>query len=329
MAKIGENISEEQKNRLTDFIPDPEREKFISHHRKLSPEELIIHMKVKGIDFSLMSEKEALERITRNTYYFKIGVYRANYEKGKDGKYLNLDFAYLDDLATLDMRLRYIILQIALDLEHSLKTKILNIITYNKDIDGYKIVKDFELQTGNSIQLIMEPSRSKTHYLYTLKRKHFQYPSVWVLLEVMKFGDFSRFVEFFYNYNNLRKKEVKDASNMIKYAKNIRNAAAHNNPILINIYNGYKINPDQKLVKLSEQIGINSDVYRNVKTNDILSLLYLHNTYSSDGIVKNRVMQIEEFLRRCERNSEYYTKNNNLLELYNTLIKVIDFYKSQ
>lgn len=91
--------------------------------RKLSIDEQIDYMKNKsGIRFNIINEKEAKEFLTNNNYYFKIKSYAKNYEKYQEGenagKYINLEFAYLKELSTLDMYFRRIIMKITLDTEH-------------------------------------------------------------------------------------------------------------------------------------------------------------------------------------------------------------------
>jgi hypothetical protein len=67
--------------------------------RKLTIDEQIDYMKNKsGIKFNIVSEEEAKNFLTKNTYYFKIKAYAKNYEKYQEGenagKYINLEFAY-------------------------------------------------------------------------------------------------------------------------------------------------------------------------------------------------------------------------------------------
>ncbi len=68
-------------------------------------DELISHMKIKGIKFDIVKE-EAKIFLQNNNYYMKLASYRANYDKRKsNGEYINLDFAYLRELSTIDMHL--------------------------------------------------------------------------------------------------------------------------------------------------------------------------------------------------------------------------------
>ena len=113
---------------------------------KLSLDEQIEHLKDKGILFNIMDESDAKKYLEQNNNYFKLTACRKNYNKHPDGKnkgkYINLEFAYLVDMAIIDMRLRYQIVHMALDIEHHAKLQLLRKLD-EYDEDGYQIVQDY------------------------------------------------------------------------------------------------------------------------------------------------------------------------------------------
>ena len=75
----------------------------------LTPREQIEHSISKGITFDNITEVEAEQYLVENNNYFKLRAFRKNFLKSsKSGKYVNLDFSYLIDLACIDNRLRRI-----------------------------------------------------------------------------------------------------------------------------------------------------------------------------------------------------------------------------
>jgi len=114
----------------------------------MTSQELVDKMKnEKGIKFEYMSEEDAIIFLSERNNYFRIASYRKNYDKHISGvnigKYIDLDFAYLSELATIDMHLRLLVIKMCLDIEHCLKVKLLSAITANSAEDGYDIVKVF------------------------------------------------------------------------------------------------------------------------------------------------------------------------------------------
>jgi hypothetical protein len=114
---------------------------------KLSIDGQIDYMKNKsGIQFNIINEEEAKDFLTNNTYYFKIKSYAKNYEKyiegDNTGKYINLEFAYLKEMSTLDMYFRRVIMKLSLDTEHFLKTQLLRDFASNDEGDGYSIIDE-------------------------------------------------------------------------------------------------------------------------------------------------------------------------------------------
>ena len=114
---------------------------------KLSIPEQVEHLRNNGVRFEIITADQATQYLTNNNNYFKLTAYRKNYPKhpdGKDiGKYIDLDFAYLVDLAVIDMDLRYVLVHMALDVEHYAKMQLLHKVE-NSEEDGYQIVIDYE-----------------------------------------------------------------------------------------------------------------------------------------------------------------------------------------
>ena len=115
---------------------------------KLSARQLILKMKEeKRITFKYISEAAAEEYLTNVNNYLRTAAYRKNYQKHTKGpnagKYIKLDFAYLQELATLDMHFQFIVSKMCLDIEHALKVKIIQNIEQDPSTDGYDVVQAF------------------------------------------------------------------------------------------------------------------------------------------------------------------------------------------
>lgn len=307
-----------------------------SRKKKISFDEMIEHLDKKKIRFELIDKEQAKKILEESNYFYKITSYRKNFPKNSKGEYINLDFLLLSDLATIDMRLRYLVLQMCLDIEHSLKTKVLADITNDSDEDGYTIVEAFLNYDEKTLYDYMHPMNKKSHYNYGLYSKYHDDPPVWVLLEVITFGSFVKFIEFYYQYKD-KPKHYKPLYETLKYAKNIRNSAAHNSPLLLDIV---AINQLKKPVSrpISEFVGniktINKDLKRkrlsNRKIHDLTALLFIYDHYViSKGMKSARYSELKNLLERCKRNEVHYKKHNALISVYNYFNKIIDFLDTE
>lgn len=295
---------------------------FDEDKRKLTYNEMINHMKSKGITFNHMSEEAAKKVLKGNTYYYKVTSFRQNFRKVKN-KYSGLDFDCLADLGSIDMQLRYFILEMALDYEHSIKTKILDLISSDPSEDGYSIVDEFKTAHPATYKIVLD-NLKKNKYLKDMYAKRHTNPGIWVILEIMTFGSLSIFIDFY--YSRKKTKSLKPAYNLTKYAKNIRNAAAHNNPILLNFYETHSlISIDQAVVSYASIMDISNTDIRDRKINDLVSLFYLHSTYCSLGITTHKKIQGQRLIDRSKRKSHYYADINNLQKFATIFGKCIDY----
>ena len=289
-------------------------------------DELISHMKIKGIKFNIVKEEDAKIFLQNNNYYMNLASYRANYDKHKsNGEYINLDFAYLQELSTIDMHLRYLILQMCLDVEHALKTRLLKDIEDNPEEDGYDIIRRFITKYERSCQNIQKHKSSE--YCRELIEKYYPYFPAWVFVELISFGDMVKLYEY---YSERYPGRLKD-SELLYSIRDLRNATAHSNCLINKLQRGTN-KPSVKIIKFVSNIdGIGTSMRKNKLSNkflyDFISLLYVYNEFINVNIVKQkRFKQIQEFMYdRVIKNREYFEKNECIKTAYIFVKKVIDY----
>lgn len=100
---------------------------------KLTSHQLVKKMEIeKGIQFKYTSEAEAENYLSNINNYLRTAAYRKNFQCYRNGpnigKYIHLDFAYLQELSTIDMHFRFLISKMCLDIEHNLKVPVLPLL---------------------------------------------------------------------------------------------------------------------------------------------------------------------------------------------------------
>lgn len=313
---------------------------------KLSSKEQIDYMKFKGLTFDFINEEDALRLLTNNTYYYKLTSFRKNF-KNKNGKYLNLDFGNLNDLATIDMYFRYVALKLTLDLEHSLKVLLINMITELDVEDGYTIVHEFdwyckkiflderpwfrEEKYKNTSKKILSRSREEDGYNHDLFDKRRINPAIWVIIELMSYGELIRFIEFYYTNKEYQKKKLDSAFRLLKYTRNFRNAAAHNRPVIWNITKTDQFSPNELVTNFASKANIEKATrkhhFSNMKIHDFTCILILHMRYVSNSEMKaDRKMEMKKLVARCKKRQEYYQSCPELSTIFKSFRKLVDCY---
>ena len=273
--------------------------------------QLLSKMSDIGIGFNEWDTEQAIEFLQEKNYYYKVSSYRKLFPK-IDGKY-NIEFSTLADIAVIDMRLRYLLLGICLDIEHSIKTAIMDIVTKNPRIDGYDIVKDYA---------VYNPQGYNNAYLKNIYLKHHQDIPIWVLVEVMDFGNICYFIEM-YCKKYPSNKRLKKAKQFSSYARHIRNACAHSNVLLVDMLNQKLKQPSAVVLSLGKSFGLDRSDLRYRKLHDIFSLIILHREYCGDKLKRHRRLEAIELAKRSKRYMKYYEENEDLKKIYQILCKIL------
>ena len=301
----------------------------------LTTSQQIEHLKHKGITFNFSSDQEAFNYLKYNNNFFKLSSYRKNYDKNSKGKYINLDFGYLKDLAIIDMKLRYTVVQLALTIEHYAKMELLRTVEDNEE-DGYRICNDFlkSLDSQQRRKIKAEIKRNKNNpYCGELFKKYNNKFPVWVFLEMISFG---RLVSFYrFCANRYSSKDMMDKHFLLKTCKEIRNASAHSSCILNNLRpKTNKFKPSYSVMNKLAKIKSISNSTRirkmsNSRIVQIVTLLYTHNIIvTSEGVKEKAKESLYEFKDRMNKNICYYENNPMIQSSFIFLGKIIDnWYK--
>ncbi|MDR0579320.1 MAG: Abi family protein [Campylobacteraceae bacterium] len=306
--------------------------------QKLSVPQQISNLKAKGVEFNYINERKAIKFLEQNTYFFKLRSYRVNYDKDDEGRYIDLDFAYLVDLSVIDMHLRRFTLRLTLDIEHMLKTKLLSDFNASPS-DGYDIMQSFfkttdgikvkEYIDGQIASVQKHGKHSPNSYILD---RYSEDLAIWNFIEIIQFGHLIKFCNYFYSkYSNTLYAKIKHSLFNVNF---LRNASAHNNCILLLKDKSAKAQEDMYQFLLQ---NVNLDRYnikgflKNHTINDfIASLVIFDNICSSTKIKLYFFSDLKNFFTdRMLKHKEYYVKNKLLTDSYKFVFAIVNFFSEK
>lgn len=307
--------------------------------RKLSFDEQIEDLNSKNVKFDLFGVEEAKKFLQYNNYYFKLKSYARNYMKyskvEKSNQYINLDFAYLVELSTLDMYFRRLVVGLCLDVEHALKTSLMRDITNNVEEDGYTIVRKY-IESDYSVlaNLYSNKDKSASAELIQKFRENEDDIPVWSFIEALSFGRFIELYDMYYaTYGG------KSYSSYLGSIKFLRNAAAHNSCLLNSLRKPYsvKINKNMDIMDAISKSKKFETSYKTKMENpvihDFVVLLFVFydimNTSANRSMRDKGMKKARElFFVTMQRNKEYFEKNDVLVTDYKFVCQVIEFLEN-
>ena len=303
-------------------------------------------MKAKGISFELCSEADAKKFLQYNTYYFKLKAYEKNYSNdNREHLYKNLDFEHLKELSKIDMYLRKMILDMCLDLEHVLKSRLIYDCTINRETDGFDIVRQF-LENNYLIEKsILDTAKVRSacsplalNYVDADNNCLKPMP-LWIIVELLPFGSFIELYKFYYQSYNKRTGDYSRYLGSIKY---LRNACAHSNCLIHSLkkVDGFS-KTQQIMLTLSRAKHINQQTRLHKMSvpviHDFVTLLLVYNdildTSQNRNMRTRRMKELRHFFiaddGRIKSNSDYYKNNQTLAGAYDFICNVLKFIDNE
>ena len=307
----------------------------------MSIDDMIISLKTKNIKFSYISEDEAKNYLMFNNSYYNVLSYEENFMKyqcGENkGNYLDLDFAYLKDMSIIDLRVRFLLLDMILDIEHYLKLRILNMMYAIEQEDGYRVVNLYLENDYNNEKRLHSSIRKKAFNSYHKKMfsdidmdddKKLEDIPIWNFLEIVTMGELVDFYDFFTREYNL--KEENKYIYILKEIVKLRNASGHNTNVLTDLGESDKPQrPHMHVTRYLDRCGISTKMrYKklsNSKIRQITYTLYMFNKIvTSEGVKKKINKKINYlFYKRIPKNKDYYKNNDLLKSIYYYFNKII------
>ena len=317
----------------------------------LTPVEMVAHLKTKGVRFDICTEEEAVHTLQEHNNYFKLTAYRKNYSKHPGGihrgKYIDLDFAYLQELSILDMRLRYEVLQMCLDIEHYLKTTIISSIEAWDRTQCYQMVDEFYHFVGTEraarIKRSLDPALCDIYRRDLVIAYSPRYP-IWAFAEVISFGDLIRLYLFVVekisceacsakeHCEGCKSKKARNRMRlMLQAVRSLRNACAHNSCILNDLSRSQgaptvQFDVRQRLYQTALPAKYIQPRLRCARVGQMLTMFFLHEHFvTSEHIRRIRLEEIRHVIcERFQKHQAYFDANYLISDTFHFLKAVLD-----
>lgn len=321
----------------------------------LTAEQLIDHLKNKGVLFSIISEDDAKRHLSQHNNYFKLSSYRKNYTKvdkgSRAGQYERLEFAYLIELARIDTEVRHLLLQMSLDIEHFLKVALIKAVedrmASRGDEDGYSIISGFlladditpvsqraEMVSRRAGSFSRKVSQNKKNpYCGGLIANYCDEMPIWAFVELISFGDLRDLIEY-YSAKTGWVPPVDLQS--LDRVRQIRNACAHGNAIINDLRPVSNANAGKSgtsttppfITSFLQGANISSRMRQrklsNPRINQIVHLLYIYDlVVTSNNTRGKRLTELDYLINtRMNEHKEYFATNQLLSSTHEFFCKL-------
>ena len=316
--------------------------------KKTAQELVTLLREEKGVSFSIMAEDDAVHYLSERNNYLRTASYRKNYQKYRQtdqkGKYINLDFAYLAELSTVDYYLRAILLKMCINIEHAMKVMLVETVSRTTGEDGYQIVDDFIKENPAVLSDIAQ--KADAVFTKDLINKYFDLCyiieegpflrtgvlesncPIWVFMEIIGFGTLTRFYNF-----SIKRGLLSDnllPANVLNPVRSLRNACAHNNCLLNNLSAAADTAPPEIISQFVAGLSNTSQIERRKKLScrplfEIVSMLYAYKIVVSAKVYETGMNELRSFVdHRLMKHITYFSSNLLVTSSLEFLQKTVD-----
>lgn len=308
---------------------------WIMQKPKLEPERQIAYLKEKGVGFTVTSETEALHYLMEKNTFFKLISYRKLFPVRRggahDGEYAGLEFAYLQDLASIDQHMRYAFLPMTLDIEHFAKVGVVNRVGILEGEDGYSIVEDYlaSLSSSERKRRYRELDMARFDSCNaSLVEKYREDMPVWVFLELVSFGTLIDF--YLFCANRWSDVAMKEEHYLLRQVKSLRNSAAHSSNMLLGLgEKGTSLATSKMVSEALSQTGLGRRTRTSKMTNprlqQVATFLYTYRRFVVGETSRiNAEKSLGTLVMKIDEHENYYKNNDTIRSSFDFLKALLD-----
>jgi abortive infection bacteriophage resistance protein len=217
-----------------------------SHHEAmLTAAEQVGHLASEGVAFVRCPPDAAADYLAHKNTLFRMNAYLnvfPRHDAGKmQGRFIDVDFADVIELAAIDQQLRNLFLPMTLQIEHFAKVTLLAEASKQGE-DGYAVMDSFNRLTTPTYQKYLAHGlddeaidESPTWDIYpgNLAERYGSDIPLWAMLEVASLGDFLSL--YLFCAGRWRDDDMAANHPLLKQVKDLRNSCAHGN-CLVNCF---------------------------------------------------------------------------------------------
>lgn len=273
----------------------------------------IAKLKEQGVTFGICAEAEARDYLAEKCPPCKTCSYARlfdTYSEGEsEGKYIELDFGQLRYLADIDQRLREILLNMTLDVEHFCKTKLMTMCAVTEE-EGRAIISQYmgSLDGERRQRIESELARHDGHSCGGTSDGNNGDVTLWAFLDAVSFGTLLGIVHYCGKYR-IGSQKIADYS-ALHAVKTLRNTCAHGSCILAETYpraDGKRVAPHE-VSNAVAAVGVSRRLRRRwlqtAPVAQIASTLCLYaEMVPKGGTRTKRIRELQHLLDSVERES--------------------------